>query len=151
MAKMMGGRAGASAIMPANPYATQTAITTNMILRQLASNNNDKEPQCNKMLMSAGSEARALWQSELDEYDYKVWSYRQTHPWYVPQLDKWVIPSVWTDISEDLLHEDDQTDGGPPNGIAIESFLRQEGRYATSGERGKVHHSNTLKELGNIK
>ena len=136
--------------MPANPHATQAAITTNMILRQLAANN-DKEPECATKLASAGSEARALWQSDLNDYDYAVWQYRQTHPWYVPVLSKWVEPTTWMDISEDLLHPDDQTDGGPPNSIAVESFLRQEGRYTTGNERGKVHHSNTVKELQSIK
>ena len=66
MEKMMGGAAASSMIAPANPRATQAAITTNMILRQLASNG-DKEPAC-EMLHSAGSESIALWQSNLDKY-----------------------------------------------------------------------------------
>ena len=51
-----------------------------------------------------------------------------------------------------MLDLDEQTDGGPPNDIATESFLRQEGRYASdTHERGKVQHANTLKELQSIK
>ena len=89
MATMMGRSLSSpeSSILSANPHATQAAITTNMILRQLAANN-DQEPVCATMLASAGSEARALWQSDLNDYDYAVWQYRQTHPWYVPVLSK---------------------------------------------------------------
>ena len=125
--------------------------TTNMamILQQLAANA-ETPPACT-MLLSAGSEMRARWQNELDDYDYRVWQYRQRHPWYVPDLSKWVAKEVWRDISEELLAEDDQTDGGPPNDIATESFLRQEGRYATQSERGKVQHANALKDLKSIK
>ena len=78
--------------------------------------------------------------------------YRRKHPWFVPTLSKWVFPSVWRHISEDLLDECDQTDGGPPNDRAVEDYLRREGRYAhRAGERGKVRHKNALKELQAIK
>ena len=130
---------------------TGSSVTTNMamILQQLAANV-ETPPVCT-MLLSAGSEMRARWQNKLDDYDYRVWQYRQRHPWYVPDLSKWVVKEVWRDISEELLVEDDQTDGGPPNDIGTESFLRQEGRYATQSERDKVQHANALKELKSIK
>ena len=138
------------ATMAAGMSMDQQNVNIGIMLQQL-STNQDKPPECT-MLRSTGSEERARWQNDLDDYDYRVWQYRQSHPWYVPTLSKWVVPAVWRDISEDLLHPDDQTDGGPPNDIATESFLRQEGRYeAMNGERGKVQHPNTLKELQNIK
>ena len=132
------------------PSAEPSTMNMGMMLQQLASNSGDQVPKC-KILRSAGSQARALWQNELNVYDYEVWKYRQSHPWYVPDLSKWVEAKVWRDISEDLLESDDQTDGGPPNDIATESLLRHEGRYAgQTQERGKVQHANTLKELQNI-
>ena len=144
--RMMQHMKGHTVAMPPEP----SSIHMGKMLQQLTGTA-EAAPSC-PVLESGGSETRALWQNALVQYDYRVWQYRQTHPWYVPTLSKWVKPSVWQGISDELLEPDDQTDGGPANDIAVESFLRYEGRYANQrGERGKVQHSNTLKELQDIK
>ena len=71
-------------------------------------------PKCKAILKSAGSAARVTWENVLQDYDHRIIQYRITRPWYVPpSLSKWVDTQVWRDVSEELLREEDQTDGGP--------------------------------------
>ena len=89
--RMMGNMTGGAAEpLPITTLGEgqQQAQSISMVLRQLA-NSTDTPPTC-VTLRSAGSEARARWQNDLDDYDYRVWQYRQTHPWYVLTLSKWV-------------------------------------------------------------
>ena len=111
----------------------------------------DTPPTCS-ILKSTGSEAMARWQNDLQTFNHRVIQHRQANPWYVPTLSKWVDPEVWKRISEDLLNEEDRTNGGPPNDLAVEEYLRREGKYAQRpGEPGKVIHASALRQFKAIK
>ena len=103
-----------ASLKPIKPESSgkHTAMNMGMMLQQLTTNA-DAPPTC-AILQSAGSEARARWQNDLDDYDYRVWQYRQTHPWYVPTLSKWVSPGVWKAISEELLNLTNKLMTAPP-------------------------------------
>ena len=110
-----------------------------------------QEPKCS-MLKTTGEEAMARWRNDLEDWNHRVERYRQAHPWYVPTLSDWVAPHVWKRISEDMLHSEDKTSGGPPNDIMVEALLRREGKYASSDdESGKVLYAEPMEQLQAIK
>ena len=88
-------------------------------------------------LDSTGSVALSNWICrDLVEYDRKVSQFRLANPWYIPTLSKWVTPATWIRISEDMLDAEDKTEGGPPNDVAVEAFLRSEGKYEGRRQHG---------------
>ena len=106
-------------------------------------------PKMQNKLTSTGSVALSNWICrDLADYDRKVSQFRLANPWYVPTLSKWVAPATWVRISEDMLDAEDKTEGGPPNDVAVEAFLRSEGRY--EGRRahgGKIIQGNVKERL----
>ena len=90
----------------------------------------DDKPKMDTKLQSTGSVIMSTWIiKDLTAFDRRASQFRLANPWYVPTLSEWVEPSTWIRISEDMLDECDKTEDGPPNDVAVESFLRGEGRY----------------------
>jgi len=108
-----------------------------------------EKPKMQKKLDSSGSVMLADWIcNQLEPFDRRVRQFRLANPWYVPTLSEWVTPKTWKRISEDMLDEKDRTDGGPPNDIGVEAFLRGEGRYEGRREHGgKIIQGNVKGKL----
>ena len=108
-----------------------------------------EKPKMYKKLDSSGSVKLADWIfNQLEPFDRRVSQFRLANPWYLPTLSEGVTPKTWKRISEDMLDENDRTDGGPPNDIGVEAFLRGEGRYEGRREHGgKIIQGNVKKKL----
>ena len=106
-------------------------------------------PKMKNKLDSTVSVALSNWIcGDLVDYDRSVSQFRLANPCYVPTLSKWVTPETWVRISEDMLDPEDKTEGGPPNDLAVEAFLRSEGKY--EGRRkhgGKIIQGNVKQRL----
>ena len=63
---------------------------------------NDDTPPKFRMLTSTGSVLMSKWQCYLQAWCHEVTKHRLTHPWYVPNLSKWVTPHVWLTISQNM-------------------------------------------------
>ena len=108
-------------------------------------------PTCS-ILKSTGSSALARWHNDFEDYEQELRQYRKTHPNYVPRISKWVLPHIWKRISEDLLADDEKTNGGPPNDEGVEAYLRREGRYSgLATEAGRVPNANAIAAFKTIR
>ena len=104
--------------------------------------------------MSSSKRQIALWRGRLSLFEEELYTYNRTNGLqHNPALRTCVHPSVWSTISEQLLHHTEKSNiGEPPRHEAVERYLRGMGIYQTThGTPGQVYCSDPLavyKSLG---
>ena len=109
-------------------------------------------PAC-PMLMSTGKRQVATWRKRLQCFEEELYEYNVQHGLrHNPTLRSSVHPSVWSTISEQLLHPEDRSEmSAPPNHAAVEAYLRGTGPYeAIHGRPGEVYCADPLSAYRNL-